>query len=73
MGTRIDRSGELRLVLLARPRGGLVVGVRAAEPHLPQTFTLPGESQSQFIERLRQTAIGSGTVAARLIYADEMH
>lgn len=70
---RQDRSGPLRLILLASHRSDQPVGVAAAPPHLPHDlWRLPKERPEQFYARVLATAVGQGVVAVRLLYADEL-
>ena len=70
---KLDKSGRLDMRLVHRVGAGEALGIHACPPHLEQAlWRLPGESQKQFFFRASRTAVGSGFVLARLIYADEM-
>ena len=73
MATTPDRSGRLRLILLASSRTDDPVGVAAAPPHLPSTlWRLPGETADQLYARALACAVGQGTVAVRVLYRGDL-
>jgi hypothetical protein len=68
-----DRSGQLRLILLAGDRSDDPVGVAAVPPHLPDpVWRLPGETPNQLYARALASAVGQGVVAARVMYRDDL-
>lgn len=64
-----DRTGSLQLILVATDPKDEPIGVEAAPPHLPETlWRLPGETSSQLYARACRTAVGTGVIAARVLY-----
>ena len=73
MKTPIDCQGDLHLILMSRSYRHEPIGVHAAPPHLPvMLYRQQGETLQALANRAMQAAVGTGTVAARFAYLDEL-